>query len=43
VSYDSLFVYAGVFLALSFMTMQKVQHGDSRDITKKGLASFDTD
>ena len=43
VSYDSLFVYAGVFLALSFMTMQKVQHGDSRDIAKKGLESFDTD
>jgi len=43
VSYDSLFVYAFVFVAASFVTMQFVRHGDSRTIEKRGLESFDTD
>ncbi|NCB33937.1 MAG: MFS transporter, partial [Erysipelotrichia bacterium] len=43
VSYNALFLYSAVFTGLSFVTMQMVKHGDSRDISRKGLESFDTD
>ena len=43
VSYNTLFLYSAVFTGLSFVTMQMVKHGDSRDVSKKGLESFDTD
>ena len=43
VSYDSLFLYAACFTALSFATMQFVKHGDSRRIDKKGIEAFDMD
>ena len=43
VSYDSLFLYAACFTALSFVTMQFVKHGDSRTIDKRGLESFDVE
>ena len=43
VGYSSLFIYAAVFTALSFVTMQFVKHGDSKIIDKKGLEAFDAD
>jgi len=38
-----LFPYATVFVALAFVTMLLVRHGDSKFIGKKGLEAFDTD
>ena len=38
-----LFPYATVFVALAFVTMLLVRHGDSKFIGKKGLETFDTD
>ena len=43
VGYWTLFPYAAAFVALSFVTMLFVKHGDSKLITKKGLESFDVD
>ena len=43
VSYRSLFVYATVFVFASFVTMQSVHHGDTTNIEKRGLESFDAD
>jgi len=43
VSYDILFLYAGVFTALSFVTMQFVRHGDARVEARRGLEAFDVD
>ena len=43
VTYKSLFLYAAFFTALSFVLMQFVKHGDSRNISKKGLEAFDAD
>lgn len=37
ISYKSLFPYATVFVALSFVTMCFVNHGDSKPVAKKGL------
>ena len=41
VSYKILFPYAAVFVALSFLTMTRVQHGDSRPEAKKGLNAYE--
>ena len=43
VSYRSLFIYATVFVAASFVTMLFVHHGDSKLVEKRGLEAFDTD
>ena len=43
VSYRSLFIYATVFVAASFVTMLFVHHGDSKLVEKRGLESFDVD
>ena len=36
-----LFPYAAVFVALAFVTMMMVKHGDSKIVTKKGLEALD--
>ena len=36
-----LFPYAAIFVALAFVTMSLVRHGDSRITAKKGLESLD--
>jgi len=41
VNEKSLFIYAAVAVALSFMTMLQVRHGDNRPIARKGLEAFD--
>lgn len=41
VSYMTLFPYAALFVALSFVTMLFVRHGDNKIIAKKGLEAFD--
>lgn len=41
ISYQILFPYAALFVALSFVTMLFVRHGDSITIAKKGLAAFE--
>ena len=41
VSYKILFPYAAVFVALSFLTMTRVGHGDNRPEAKKGLDAFE--
>ena len=38
-----LFPYAAVFVALAFITMLLVRHGDSKLPTKKGLEAYDMD
>lgn len=38
-----LFPYAAVFVALAFVTMLIVKHGDSKAIAKKGLEALDID
>ena len=38
-----LFPYAAIFVALAFMTMFAVKHGDARVEAKKGLDAFDLD
>jgi len=43
VGYWTLFPYAATFVALSFVTMLFVRHGDSKLITKKGLEAFDVE
>lgn len=43
VGYVTLFIYAAVFMALAFLTMSRVRHGDSKEITKRGLEAFDVD
>ncbi len=43
VSYKILFLYAAVFVALSFVTMCFVRHGDTKIQAKKGLEAFDVD
>ena len=39
--YRVLFPYAALFVALSFVTMCFVKHGDARAEAKKGLAAFE--
>lgn len=41
ISYKVLFPYASLFVALSFVTMLFVKHGDSIPEAKKGLAAFE--
>lgn len=41
VSYKALFLYAAVFVALAFLTMMMVRHGDSKAVAKKGLDAFE--
>ncbi|MCR4804092.1 MAG: MFS transporter [Clostridia bacterium] len=41
ISYKVLFPYAAVFVALSFLTMTQVRHGDNRPEAKKGLDAFE--
>ena len=41
IGYWTLFPYAAVFVALSFVTMCFVRHGDSKLIAKKGLEAYD--
>ena len=43
VGYWTLFPYAALFVALSFVTMLFVKHGDSRIIAKQGLEAFDVE
>ena len=38
-----LFPYAAIFVALAFMTMIFVTHGDAKVVSKKGLDAFDMD
>ena len=41
VSYKILFPYAALFVALSFLTMCFVRHGDSKAEAKRGLDAFE--
>lgn len=41
ISYTVLFPYAALFVALSFVTMLFVKHGDNRPEAKKGLDAFE--
>jgi MFS family permease len=41
ISYKILFPYAALFVALSFLTMTQVHHGDNRPEAKKGLQAFE--
>ena len=41
VSYEVLFPYAAVFVALSFVTMLFVKHGDNKPEAKQGLEAFE--
>ena len=43
IGYEILFPYAAAFVALSFVTMLFVRHGDSKAEAKKGLEAFDVD
>lgn len=38
-----LFPYATIFVALAFVTMLLVKHGDTKVVAKKGLEAFDND
>ena len=41
VGYDTLFPYAAIFVALSFVTMLFVRHGDAKGEVKRGLEAFE--
>ena len=41
VGYTTLFPYAALFVALSFVTMLFVKHGDNKPEAKKGLEAFE--
>ena len=41
VGYTTLFPYAAIFVALSFVTMLFVSHGDNKPEAKKGLEAFE--
>ena len=38
-----LFPYAAIFVALAFVTMGLVKHGDAKILAKKGLEALDID
>ena len=38
-----LFPYAAIFVALAFVTMFSVKHGDTKITAKKGLGVFDSE
>ena len=42
IGYDILFPYAAFFVAMSFVTMIFVKHGDSKVDAKRGLNAFDS-
>ena len=42
IGYDILFPYAAFFVAMSFVTMIFVKHGDSKAEVKQGLDTFDS-
>ncbi len=41
ISYKVLFPYAALFVALSFVTMCFVKHGDAKAVARKGLEAFE--
>ena len=41
ISYKVLFIYASLFVLLSFITMTQVKHGDQKVVAKKGLAAYE--
>lgn len=41
ISYKVLFIYASIFVLLSFVTMTQVKHGDQKVEAKKGLEAFE--
>ena len=41
ISYKVLFPYAAIFVALAFVTMSFVKHGDAKAEAKKGLEAFE--
>ena len=41
ISYKVLFIYAAIFVLLSFITMTQVKHGDQKVEAKKGLAAYE--
>ncbi len=41
INYRILFPYAALFVALSFLTMTQVRHGDNRPEAKRGLDAFE--
>ncbi len=41
IGYKTLFIYAAFFVALSFVTMIFVKHGDNKVERKKGIEAFD--
>ena len=41
ISYKVLFIYASLFVLLSFLTMTQVRHGDQKVAGKKGLAAYE--
>ncbi|MBR4072590.1 MAG: MFS transporter [Clostridia bacterium] len=43
VSYKALFPYSAIAVALAFLTMSFVKHGDNKVQAKRGLEVFDTD
>lgn len=43
IGYKILFIYAAVFVALAFVTMSFVRHGDNKIEAKKGLEAFDVE
>lgn len=43
VSYKVLFLYSSIFVALAFITMSFVKHGDNKIEAKKGLEAFDVE
>ncbi len=43
VSRNALFLYAALAVALAFVTMMQVKHGDNKVETKKGLEAFDVE
>lgn len=43
IGYKILFIYAAVFVALAFVTMSLVKHGDNKVEAKRGLEVFDVE
>lgn len=43
ISYKVLFLYSSIFVALSFVTMCFVKHGDNKIEVKRGLEAFDVE
>ena len=43
VGYNTLFIYSAIFVALAFVTMLFVKHGDNKIVAKRGLEAFDVE